>query len=333
MNDSDKTEKELKNLSIKKIAEAVAYFYGFSVVELKQKGRKKEVVLARHIAIYLSRKYALKSYPVIGSYFGSRDHTTAIHAYKKILYLLDNSDNLLQQISEITKILHGESVDPFSKIVIPKIKTYGQIKRISPLLGFSSPEKMEREKRILEEYRKGKTLDQVGEDFNLTRERIRQLVQRAILREIAEQEAEGFEIDLEEYIKQEKLKIKKDRSLLNNPIVEKKPKHWSRFYASCRSCGTDTIPHFKRGYCERCLGILNKERRDQVILSRGGKCENCGIERSEARRQFGRDFYITGAKNWKDFKILCRGCFLKETGQKLSKSRLNRKTLQRSEKS
>lgn len=325
MEDNIKIDDQLKNISIKKIADAVAYFYGFNIIDLKQRSRKKDVVLARQIAMYLSREYAQKSYPVIGSYFGSRDHTTAIHAHKKIQYLLKSSTDLVRQIDEISKILHGQIVAPVGKVIASrtrKLHLEDNRRHLFSLPNTSSPETIQKDKKILQEYRSGKTLGQIGEVFNLTRSRIQQLVRRAILREIIEQEAEGFEIDKEEYMKQEKLKIIQDRSLLKNPPVKKEPKRWSRFYASCRGCGTDTISHFKRGYCERCSGILSKNRREQIISSKHNKCENCGIERSEARRQFGRDFYITGVKNWKNFKVLCRGCFLKETGRKLAKSRI-----------
>ncbi|MDP3988065.1 MAG: helix-turn-helix domain-containing protein [Candidatus Levybacteria bacterium] len=327
MENAIKIDDRLKNISIKKIADAVAYFYGFNVIDLKQRSRKKDVVLARQIAMYLSREYAQKSYPVIGSYFGSRDHTTAIHAHKKIQYLLESSTDLLKQIDEISKILHGQIVMPVEKVMAraKRLHLENNRKHLFSLPSTSSPETIQKDKKILQEYRDGKTFRQVGKVFNLTGSRIQQLVRRAILRELIEQEAAGFEIDREEYMKQEKLKIIKDRSLLKNPPVKEEPKRWSRFYPSCRGCGTDTISHFKRGYCERCSGILNKDRREQIISSKHNKCENCGIERFEARRQFGRDFYITGAKNWKNFKILCRGCFLKETGLKLSKSRIKRK--------
>lgn len=73
-----------KGLQLQDIIEVVSQYYGINAKDLINKGRKKEVAHARQIAMYLIRIELDLSYPAIGSQFGGRDHTTALHAYEKI---------------------------------------------------------------------------------------------------------------------------------------------------------------------------------------------------------------------------------------------------------
>ena len=79
--------------SPKKIIRTVAEFYDVSEKELIDHSRKKEIVKPRQIAMYLLRDELKCSFPFIGEKLGKKDHTTAIHAYKKITAaLLASSD-------------------------------------------------------------------------------------------------------------------------------------------------------------------------------------------------------------------------------------------------
>ncbi|MCB0749990.1 MAG: chromosomal replication initiator protein DnaA, partial [Ignavibacteriae bacterium] len=51
---------------------------------VREKNRKKEVVLARQIAMFLSKKLTKASLKTIGLHFGGRDHSTVIHAFNNI---------------------------------------------------------------------------------------------------------------------------------------------------------------------------------------------------------------------------------------------------------
>ncbi|OGZ95041.1 MAG: hypothetical protein A3I44_00885 [Candidatus Sungbacteria bacterium RIFCSPLOWO2_02_FULL_51_17] len=73
-----------KFTSPKKVIKAVADFYELSERELINRSRKKEVVRPRQMAMYLLREELKCSFPFIGEKMGKKDHTTAIHAYKKI---------------------------------------------------------------------------------------------------------------------------------------------------------------------------------------------------------------------------------------------------------
>ena len=72
-------------ISPKKIIRVVSEFYDISERELVDHSRKKEIVKPRQIAMYLLREELKCSFPFIGEKLGKKDHTTAIHAYKKIM--------------------------------------------------------------------------------------------------------------------------------------------------------------------------------------------------------------------------------------------------------
>lgn len=69
------------------IIETVAENFGYSREEVLSEKRQQNLVMARQIAMYICRKNLGLSYPIIGRLFGGRDHTTVLHAMKKI----DNS--------------------------------------------------------------------------------------------------------------------------------------------------------------------------------------------------------------------------------------------------
>lgn len=98
-----------KSLTPKDIIEITAKFYGLSYKDIISGGRKKELVVPRQIAIYLIREELNTSYPTIGNEFGGRDHTTAMHAYNKILAEKQNNERLNQDINSI-KQMFFESV-------------------------------------------------------------------------------------------------------------------------------------------------------------------------------------------------------------------------------
>lgn len=75
---------ENKKISIGQIQKAVTDYYTIKVNSLLSKKRTKDVVLARQVAIYLSRELTDLSLASIGEAFGRRDHTTIIHSYTKI---------------------------------------------------------------------------------------------------------------------------------------------------------------------------------------------------------------------------------------------------------
>ena len=75
---------ENKKVSIGQIQKGVSNYYNIKFNSLLSKKRTKDIVLARQVAIYLSRELTDMSLTSIGGAFGGKDHTTIIHSYNKI---------------------------------------------------------------------------------------------------------------------------------------------------------------------------------------------------------------------------------------------------------
>ena len=105
----DIIEKSLQNFSKRvsddQVLKAVADFFSVSVGDLITRGRKKEVVEPRQIAMYLLRDILEMSYPYIGEKLG-RDHTTAIHAVEKINQEINKNSSLNQKINLIKEVIY-----------------------------------------------------------------------------------------------------------------------------------------------------------------------------------------------------------------------------------
>lgn len=84
--------------SPKKIIKVVADFYEIAEKDMLNKSRKKEIVKPRQIAMFLLREELKCSFPSIGERLGKKDHTTAIHAYKKIASDMKINHDFLEEI-------------------------------------------------------------------------------------------------------------------------------------------------------------------------------------------------------------------------------------------
>jgi chromosomal replication initiator protein len=94
-----------KTLSISDIQEKVCDYYKLSVNEIQTKSRKRDVVQARQIAMYLARKYTKSSLTVIGEQIGNRDHATVLHAVKTVMDLCETDREIRESVSTIEKEL------------------------------------------------------------------------------------------------------------------------------------------------------------------------------------------------------------------------------------
>jgi len=83
------------------ILEAASAFYGVSQDDLVERSRKKEVVRARHVAMYLCRRLTSMTLSSIGLRFAGRDHSTVSHACQKIKDLLDVEPQLEAEIKQV----------------------------------------------------------------------------------------------------------------------------------------------------------------------------------------------------------------------------------------
>ncbi len=89
------------NISIETITKEVCSFFKLEENKVREKNRKKEIVLARQIAMYLSKKLTTSSLKTIGLHFGGRDHSTVIHAFNTIEQLISNDAALKETIAKI----------------------------------------------------------------------------------------------------------------------------------------------------------------------------------------------------------------------------------------
>ncbi len=97
--------KPKKNVAVKDIVKVVAEQYGISEDSVYEKTRRKEIVKARQVAMYILREDFNISYPLIGQKMGNRDHTTVIHSHLKIKDDLKTDPSLLQEIEKIRVML------------------------------------------------------------------------------------------------------------------------------------------------------------------------------------------------------------------------------------
>ena len=81
------------NISIDYITQIVCKYFAVDENKVREKNRKKEVVLARQVAMFLSKKLTKSSLKTIGLHFGGRDHSTVIHAYNSIEQLVSDDDS------------------------------------------------------------------------------------------------------------------------------------------------------------------------------------------------------------------------------------------------
>lgn len=187
---------------------------------------------------------------------------------------------------------------------------------IDDLKALGYKEILKRNSEILELYRQGKTLQAIGTLFGITRERVRQIVKVTIRQSaINESALKGVDIDTEIFsdgISKKRKFVQESKRIAQRPKIIPKEHRWSRYYLACRSCGTISIPHVRKGLCEECLGIFRAERREEIITANGSKCANCNKSRTDARVDYGRDLFIT-----KDRRVLCRSCFRNNTGKLL----------------
>ncbi len=98
-------ETEERIISIDEIQKTVATLYNIKPADLKSKSRHRTVTYPRQIAMFLSRRYGEFSFPEIGAAFGGKDHSTAIHAVKKIEKALETSAELRNSIKKLKKEL------------------------------------------------------------------------------------------------------------------------------------------------------------------------------------------------------------------------------------
>lgn len=90
------------------ILDETAAMFGFTVDDLCGKSRRRPLVIARQIGMYVFRELTDFSYPRIAEEFGGRDHTTVMHAVDKIKTLMTERHQVFDQVNELmSRVRHG----------------------------------------------------------------------------------------------------------------------------------------------------------------------------------------------------------------------------------
>lgn len=97
--------REPKRVKIEDIQKLVATHYNVSRADILSSRRTANVVRPRQIAMYLSKVLTLRSLPEIGRRFGGRDHTTVLHAVRKIEGLTGNDRSLSEELELLKRML------------------------------------------------------------------------------------------------------------------------------------------------------------------------------------------------------------------------------------
>jgi chromosomal replication initiator protein len=98
-----------RQITPKVIMDATASTFGFSVEDLCSTSRRRPLVNARQIGMYVFRELTDFSYPAIAREFGGRDHTTVIHAVEKIAGLMRERRQTYDQVTELIYHIKGGS--------------------------------------------------------------------------------------------------------------------------------------------------------------------------------------------------------------------------------
>ena len=83
--------------------------FSFPIEDIRGKSRRRPLVTARQIGMYVMREMTDLSYPAIAREFGGRDHTTVMHADRKIRELMAERRALYNHVNEITTKIKQQS--------------------------------------------------------------------------------------------------------------------------------------------------------------------------------------------------------------------------------
>ena len=92
-------------VSIRDVQNAACHHFGISLADLRKVRRLHAVVRPRQIAMYLCRELTVRSLPEIGRMFGGYDHTTVMHAARRIEELVKSDWRLAYDVAHIERLL------------------------------------------------------------------------------------------------------------------------------------------------------------------------------------------------------------------------------------
>ena len=96
-----------RQISVENIQKTVADFFGIKVADMYSKKRPANIARPRQIAMYLAKELTQKSLPEIGELFGGRDHTTVLHAVRKITADRSKNPEVNHELHVLEQTLKG----------------------------------------------------------------------------------------------------------------------------------------------------------------------------------------------------------------------------------
>lgn len=94
-------------LGVDKIQQTVAQYYRISPTDMSSNSRLRRVARPRQVAMYLCKQLTTRSLPEIGRHFGGRDHTTVLHAVRKVQSLCGESEEWGEDVRCLTELLNA----------------------------------------------------------------------------------------------------------------------------------------------------------------------------------------------------------------------------------
>lgn len=102
-------DRQPRPITVSMILEVTAEQFHFSLEELQGKSRRRPLVLARQMAMFVSRELTELSYPAIAREFGGRDHTTVMHACDKISALMAERSQIYDDVTVLEKTVRNRA--------------------------------------------------------------------------------------------------------------------------------------------------------------------------------------------------------------------------------
>ena len=96
-----------RRITIEEIQKKVAEHFTIKLAEMSSARRSRQVARPRQIAMYLAKQLTSRSLPEIGRKFGGRDHTTVMHAVKKVEELRDSDQSFAEDVELLRRMLEG----------------------------------------------------------------------------------------------------------------------------------------------------------------------------------------------------------------------------------
>jgi chromosomal replication initiator protein len=100
-----------KVVKVESIVKYISDETGVSVKDMISKKRFKEVVLARHIAMYLTCKHTSMTFKGIGRFFGGRDHSTVLHAKENVVNQMEVYRDMRKKVEEFDNYIKLDTFD------------------------------------------------------------------------------------------------------------------------------------------------------------------------------------------------------------------------------